>query len=777
MANLLLDITNWLKSAVPPFGTSVQPVNNWDGTYRAVNTKTYFTYTGPVSADSVIEFDYDYAVKDRYAIPITTTQDDVAVTGSPSAMSANGGHFSLGPLTASESSTIKMYIPPGFQTTGFDVTLTPTPAPAPAPAPIPADGKNLLLDYSKWTQDGAVADFSNLSESRGNSVALYYTGAVAPGDTLSFSYTDTTAGSPLKAYINSNGAALDNTTLTAPSGTYTSPSLTDTAYTANGSGTPSLYIYLSQSTYNSATNFQLSITPTPAAAPAPAPAPSPSPAPSPAPTPAPSPAPTPKTPYGHNVFLGLDSWSDLDFSEGQYTIEADSDYKQTIYSGYAKAGDVAAFDYVASNFSGYPGLQVSIKPLGGDFAPPVTTQLGASGHYSTAALSDGDQVSFAFYPPGPDGMYLEITPSADRAPAFAGHNALLNSYNWSGGYWNGTAYAVVATYDSATLDTIFDAPAGSVVSFAYTSQDASGEPSITIKSNGEILDETYLHAAGGYYTSPATTQAGNLSITIEGAGIYGFEVVLTPTPDAVVPPPPPAPVTDPDPTEYNCDCDDDFPTETMAAMVNRLRIRLGLNAVMMPGVTDLLRSFLHDAQIFLFRKYACFRTVRWYSWEMPQGQRFYDFGANTEECLKKMDPRSIQWVGISQGDDQWRPLINHIIPEDYRSNFESIPERYEIRQCIEVWPAPSDDTWTLRIKGKFGLLPFQDDADVTSIDADAVFMYALAFAKAHYQQPDAANYMAQFNEFVGNLVAGEFPTRRYIPRDRQRPNAIPPKMV
>lgn len=162
-------------------------------------------------------------------------------------------------------------------------------------------------------------------------------------------------------------------------------------------------------------------------------------------------------------------------------------------------------------------------------------------------------------------------------------------------------------------------------------------------------------------------------------------------------------------TNYNCDCDDTFPRKTLAQMRTQLLIRLGMAAMLAappPGMVELLNSFLIEAQELLFRRYVLFRSERWFTWSMAQGQRFYDLDANADICTKKLDPRMVTWVGISRGDNVWRPLVNGIDPVRYSSRIEAIPDSYEIRQCIEVWPAPSDGSWLLRIKGHFGLMPF-----------------------------------------------------------------------
>ncbi|MDQ7996064.1 MAG: hypothetical protein AAGC76_09435 [Luteibacter sp.] len=235
-----------------------------------------------------------------------------------------------------------------------------------------------------------------------------------------------------------------------------------------------------------------------------------------------------------------------------------------------------------------------------------------------------------------------------------------------------------------------------------------------------------------------------------------------------------------DPIELNCDCDDDYPSETLADIRRYLMVRLGFAAMLAsppPGMTDLLNSFAIEAQSLLYRRYSVLRTQRWFTWNMTAGTRFYDFDANSDTCARKLDPRKIAWVGVSQGDDVWRQLSQGIDPTMYSSRIQSIPQFFDIRQCIEVWPAPSDATWRLRIKGDFGLNAFAADTDKTTIDPDAIKLHALAYAKAHYGQPDAANLATALTTLLGDLTAASHGTKRYIPGALSIPNAIPPKLV
>lgn len=221
---------------------------------------------------------------------------------------------------------------------------------------------------------------------------------------------------------------------------------------------------------------------------------------------------------------------------------------------------------------------------------------------------------------------------------------------------------------------------------------------------------------------------------------------------------------------YNSACSDDWQQRTLGELRTDLLRRLGFSAQATnppPGMAELLDSFLRDAQEQLYRRYDALRTERFYRWPMEVGERFYDVRSNedaagTGGCQKYLDAYKVTWAGVEDVNGAWYPLIKGIPPVLYTITNEGIPAYYEIRQCIEVFPAP-DREYTLRVKGHFGLEPFEADEDVTTIDPHPVFLLALGNAKAHYGQPDAGNYLAQATNYVGSLVAGSHHTARYIP--------------
>lgn len=221
-----------------------------------------------------------------------------------------------------------------------------------------------------------------------------------------------------------------------------------------------------------------------------------------------------------------------------------------------------------------------------------------------------------------------------------------------------------------------------------------------------------------------------------------------------------------------CACSSNDGNATLAELRKRLMYRLGFAAQANnppPGMRELLTDFLQSAQVLLFnRPNGQFRTERWFSWPLVAGQRLYDYPDNSEQaapqsCPAIIDPRLVTWVGRER-DGVWAEMAQGINPRGYTTiELTGLPQRFEFRNCIEIWPAPDETEGNLVIKGKFGLSRFTEDTDKTTIDSEIVFLLALANAKQHYRQADAQTYIQQLEVMINNLVAGTHGTKRYIP--------------
>lgn len=220
-------------------------------------------------------------------------------------------------------------------------------------------------------------------------------------------------------------------------------------------------------------------------------------------------------------------------------------------------------------------------------------------------------------------------------------------------------------------------------------------------------------------------------------------------------------------TVYNAACDAGFYfNQTLGELRRDLLVRLGYSAQANnppPGMAELLDSFLERGQAFLYRRHAPLQTERWFEWPMVVGERFYAVQGNSDACTRKVIYDRISEVWIEDTNGAWHPLVRGIPPGLFTNVQQNgLPSRYEIRQSIEVYPAP-DKTYTLRVKGHFGLMPFTKDDDTCTVDPELLFLWALGNAKNHYGQPDASDVASQAQTMLRDIIGDSHGNRRYIP--------------
>lgn len=238
--------------------------------------------------------------------------------------------------------------------------------------------------------------------------------------------------------------------------------------------------------------------------------------------------------------------------------------------------------------------------------------------------------------------------------------------------------------------------------------------------------------------------------------------------------------------EVNCDCEDVSPYRTLAQLRPEMMIGLGYAAQAAnppPGMADKIRFFLNQAQDFLWLRYKEARGVRFFKWDMVPGLRYYGI-ANSDEggsdsglCNLKLDPKKVTWVGFEDLNESWVQLFEGIPPEFYTrlQTTPGWPSRYEIRSCIEIFPAPQA-AYTLWIKGSFDKTPLVADDDRLCIDDSAVLWMALGMAMG--AKPDAAGWKALSLQRIQDIVAGQHNTARFIPAPGlPLPPLTPPKFL
>jgi hypothetical protein len=309
---------------------------------------------------------------------------------------------------------------------------------------------------------------------------------------------------------------------------------------------------------------------------------------------------------------------------------------------------------------------------------------------------------------------------------------------------------------------------------------SEGTPQQTINESGEI--KVPLAGATGFIVN--VTSGGGTSTP--GATPWVLAIAITRNADETLPWDSPNPF---DPIAFNFteppDMSGDPNTDTLANLRVRLLVDLGFatqSASPPPGMALYCNNVLKGAQNWLYRKYPALNTRHFFRWKMIPGQRFYSFKDNdegpTSNAGYRIDPlKQIEWAGVQDTRNVWYPLIEGIPPQLYTMITKPWrPARYTIRQGIEVYPAP-DQTYWLWLRGHFGLMAFAQDADITTLDSELVYLYALARAKAHYGHADANNIAAMANSYRGELIAGTHKTAHYIPGTTPVPPAVRPTLI
>lgn len=237
-----------------------------------------------------------------------------------------------------------------------------------------------------------------------------------------------------------------------------------------------------------------------------------------------------------------------------------------------------------------------------------------------------------------------------------------------------------------------------------------------------------------------------------------------------------------DVNEWNCDCDAVSSYQTLAQLRQRMLIQLGYanqSANPPPGMIPFCNEYLLAAQNYLYLTYREMRTTRFYKWGMVEGQRYYGLmDSQSTECPKTLNQYKVEWVGFEDLNHAWYPLIQGIDPVLYTRAQTSpgFPTFYEIRSCIEIWPAPQA-AYTLWVKGDFGLESFTADDDQATIDSELVLLMALGNAKTAKGQKDAQSVLNLAADYRRRLVAGRHNTARYTPRKGIQPPWTPPKLL
>jgi hypothetical protein len=186
---------------------------------------------------------------------------------------------------------------------------------------------------------------------------------------------------------------------------------------------------------------------------------------------------------------------------------------------------------------------------------------------------------------------------------------------------------------------------------------------------------------------------------------------------------------------------------TLGDIRSDIQIRLGFGLAGQAGVVNspIIDSMVRSAQTQLYEQFDWLEMKAVQERVTGSGQQYYDY---PDDCnIERINSIWVMW------GNRLNPLIEGISNSDRGWNPGGVPQKYERRDQYEIWPIPTDNSYTLRIDYIKALGQLQNSNDRTSIPSEPVYLHALANAKAHYRQPDAQTYATQLDALLKKLRA------------------------
>lgn len=178
-----------------------------------------------------------------------------------------------------------------------------------------------------------------------------------------------------------------------------------------------------------------------------------------------------------------------------------------------------------------------------------------------------------------------------------------------------------------------------------------------------------------------------------------------------------------------------------------IQIRLGFGAAGQSGVVNsaLIDSMIKSAQEQLYMQFNWDSLKSFQERITGANQQFYDYpnDCNIERIIGIWCLYGGQYFELKEG-------INTSLRN---ATSGGVPTRYNRQDQIEIWPVPSDNSFTLRIEYIRQLTPLVNNSDRLSLPSEMIFLHALANAKLHYRQPDAQVYSSQLDALMNKLKA------------------------
>lgn len=197
---------------------------------------------------------------------------------------------------------------------------------------------------------------------------------------------------------------------------------------------------------------------------------------------------------------------------------------------------------------------------------------------------------------------------------------------------------------------------------------------------------------------------------------------------------------------------------TLETLRTELLARLGMGGMGASGGANQtsIDSFLRNGQAQLYRMQDWRHLTDYQDKILGASQNLLDYP--TDGVMSGMrcarDKRILKLETLYSGEYL---QLREGISTDMWSTMETLsqPVRYERYAQLLIYPK-ANQAYTVRVWFVADLGRFTENDDVCTLDDEMVFLHALANAKAHYRQPDAATYQGQLNTLLASLRGQSF---------------------
>lgn len=208
---------------------------------------------------------------------------------------------------------------------------------------------------------------------------------------------------------------------------------------------------------------------------------------------------------------------------------------------------------------------------------------------------------------------------------------------------------------------------------------------------------------------------------------------------------------------------------TLGALQAELLARLGMGAMGASGGANLtlITSFLRNGQAQLYRMQDWKHLTDYEDLSLGTEQNLLDYptegvmtgrGCTRDQRILRLE----RYVG-----GEYAALVEGIRTSDWNTmDTLSYPMRYQRLAQLQIYPK-ADQVYPVRAWFVADLGAFAAAEDVCTLDDEMVLLHALANAKAHYRQPDAATYQGQLNTLLGSLRGQSFGSNGVYRRGEQ----------